>query len=386
MSFNAAPRSSSSSTSTNNNAPETHSLLSPNKATIDAKKNDDSNASTFPCNQQLTLRIKCNSPDISPPTSGSDWYEVCTDQSANVKNLKESVRNAIGASARGRYLRLIASGRLLAPDVAPLRNFKMNDDDYIHAVIAPAGVRGGHQAAMARNSPASGNGRENENNGFRSVGISATGLILPQISNSDESDDDLEAGDERTGFDRLRSTGLTRDEISAIRLHFSQEVERFAESRRARNSTNNADIDENTEDSDDEEDSDNSSSLDQELQRRRQRLRLEDEWMDAQGPTSEFRLNIQSDNPLLNRNFFAATDSPLWVSRSQNMVGSERDFMWGFFLGFFVGFVMLFWVWMPTVPHKQKLGILTGISCHLALNMLRPTGYNNDEDIAPDGG
>ena len=52
-------------------------------------------------------------------------------------------------------------------------------------------------------------------------------------------------------------------------------------------------------------------------------------------------------------------------------VGSDRDFMWGFLLGFFVGFLMLVWVWMPSVPHKQKLGILTGISLQLALSLLR---------------
>ena len=54
--------------------------------------------------------------------------------------------------------------------------------------------------------------------------------------------------------------------------------------------------------------------------------------------------------------------------------GTDKDFVWGFILGFFVGFIMLFWVWMPTVPHKQKIGIISGISFQLALNMLRKSG------------
>lgn len=54
--------------------------------------------------------------------------------------------------------------------------------------------------------------------------------------------------------------------------------------------------------------------------------------------------------------------------------GTEKDFVWGFILGFFVGFIMLFWVWMPTVPHKQKIGIISGISFQLALNLLRKSG------------
>lgn len=54
--------------------------------------------------------------------------------------------------------------------------------------------------------------------------------------------------------------------------------------------------------------------------------------------------------------------------------GTDKDFVWGFILGFFVGFIMLFWVWMPTVPHKQKIGIISGISFQLGLNLLRKSG------------
>ena len=54
--------------------------------------------------------------------------------------------------------------------------------------------------------------------------------------------------------------------------------------------------------------------------------------------------------------------------------GTDKDFLWGFILGFFVGFIMLFWVWMPTVPHKQKIGIISGVICQLGLNLLRKSG------------
>ena len=56
--------------------------------------------------------------------------------------------------------------------------------------------------------------------------------------------------------------------------------------------------------------------------------------------------------------------------------GTDKDFVWGFILGFFVGFIMLFWVWIPTVPHKQKIGIISGISFQLGLNLLRKGGEN----------
>jgi DUF2407 C-terminal domain len=98
----------------------------------------------------------------------------------------------------------------------------------------------------------------------------------------------------------------------------------------------------------------------------------EDAWMQSQGPASEFRLNLNQNNPLLRFN------TEMFPSR----MGTDRDFVWGFLLGFFVGLLMLVWVWMPTVPHKQKLGILTGISLQLALSLLR----NQEEEPNFDDG
>lgn len=198
-------------------------------------------------------------------------------------------------------------------------------------------------------------------NGFGSgrlgrFGISATGLVV----------DDIETG-ERVGFDRLRSTGLTRDEIEAIRLYFSRQVDRYITDQQLEN-----------------------ESLDEEASRAF-RLRMEDQWMETQGPNSEFRLNLNTNNPLFHQTtpFFLSsseTDSLLSTVRATDLVGTDRDFVWGFILGFFVGFIMLFWVWMPTVPHKQKLGILTGISFQLGLNLLRTmtvagTGPEKDQVV-----
>lgn len=58
--------------------------------------------------------------------------------------------------------------------------------------------------------------------------------------------------------------------------------------------------------------------------------------------------------------------------------GTEKDLVWGFLLGFFVGFIMLFWVWMPSVPHRQKIGIILGISAQLGINLLRKSGRGED--------
>jgi len=242
---------------------------------------------------------------------------------------------------------------LLAPDVAPLSNFPLKDGDCVHAVIAAAGVRGGHQAVMANGLLLSDSSSSGRLRFSRGVGISSTGIILSNASS--DSDDDMENGRERVGFDRLRSTGLTRDEIGAIRLYFSRHVDRYIAERQAENT-----------DHDEGGDSDDSSQ--------RFRLLMEDEWMETQGPNSEFRLNLNTNNPLFSQGplfLSSETDGMISNVRISSFVGTDRDFVWGFILGFFVGFIMLFWVWMPTVPHKQKLGILTGISFQLGLNLLR---------------
>eukprot|EP00980_Cylindrotheca_fusiformis_P003989 scaffold874_cov126-Cylindrotheca_fusiformis.AAC.22 len=90
--------------------------------------------------------------------------------------------------------------------------------------------------------------------------------------------------------------------------------------------------------------------------------------MALQGPTSEFRLNL-NQNTLMR--FANMQNTPSGGFRSSTTIGTDGDFVWGFVLGFFVGFVMLIWVWMPNIPHKQKLGILTGLSFQLAFNVVQ---------------
>lgn len=331
----------------------------------DRKKNDDSPSDLDDLkNVSLTLRIKCTSPGVNSPSNPSGDYEIVTEATATVSTLKEEIRKGIGQPARGRYLRLIAGGRLLAPDTAPISKFNINDGDCIHAVLAAAGVRGGMQAAMSRGLAVN-DGRSLPRNGS---GINHTGLIVP--IRSDESDeDDLEAGIERRGFDRLRENGLSRDEVGAIRLYFSQQVDQFIEqSERQGESSNDDQTSPTVESNSNNSQSDTNS----------ERLQMEEDWMNVQGPHSEFRLNLNANNPLLiaNRNVYLTDDFAAGNGASTN-IGTDKDFAWGFTLGFLVGFVMIFFVWMPTVPHKQKIGILTGLSFKLLLSMHEKLDDNN---------
>lgn len=265
--------------------------------------------------------------------------EIRVKESFTVSTVKQCVVHALGQEAENRYLRLICKGRLLAPDSASLRDFSIQNGDVVHAVLAAAGVNGGPQAALSH-----GTTRR-----VRGAGVGPGGRATRGggAESEEESEDDAEEGRERIGFDRLRASGLSRAEITAIRTYFSRQVDRFVQQ--------------------------HPTTAQEEQDASRRRLLQEDAWMQTQGPASEFRLNLNQNNPLL-RFSIGAADSALFRAS----VGTDRDFMWGFLLGFFVGFLMLVWVWMPTVPHKQKLGILTGICVQLALALLR----NKDEQGA----
>lgn len=274
----------------------------------------------------MTLRVKASTFKDS---------EISLARTASIKMAKQAILETLGENAQGRYLRLICKGRMLAPDTATLEGFSLASGDVLHAVLAAQGVRGGQQAALARGTTQR----------FRGTGVNAQGRIERPSGNEDaEEETDEEEGRERIGFDRLRSSGLSRHEITAIRTYFSRQVDRYL--------LTNPNI----------------HSEEPDLVRRR--LLQEDAWMQTQGPSSEFRLN-------LNQNNLQWPDPAMFRSA----VGTDRDFLWGFLLGFFVGFLMLVWVWMPTVPHKQKLGILTGISLQLAMSLLRKT---DEEQILED--
>jgi len=46
--------------------------------------------------------------------------------------------------------------------------------------------------------------------------------------------------------------------------------------------------------------------------------------------------------------------------------------------------MMMFWVWMPTVPHRQKLDILTGPFFHMGLNIINGDSEGGSE-VTDDG-
>lgn len=373
---------------------------------------------------EIQITIACDSTVLALKDS------IITNLSLSLSdNYRSDGHRKRNENEKGRYIRLIYSGRLLAPDSANLSVFQMKNHSVVHAVIAAPGVRGGQQAELARSTPSGrlgfgvgrfGNNGLNRRNILRGTGVGSDGFILSRRNrfrteqshdddnndlngnilsfgesgdendtfDSDDHYEDLEPGVERLGFDRLRADGLSRSEISALRIYFSRNVDRFIQQRNQlnlgsqsnntdstaspssmtinNNTVNNSNIGVGIIEGDEGYDSDEAAL--------RQRLRMEEEWMTTQGPNSEFRLNLNASNPLINRRRNGAITGGSSFGNIDPMysgpLGNDRDFYMGFALGFFVGFMMMLWVWMPTVKHRTKVGILTGICFHMGMSIL----------------
>ena len=435
----------------------------------------------------LTLRIKPNLP--LPSSSNTDpTLTISTD--ATVYTLKQTISNQLHFQKR--YIRLIHSGRLLAPDDAILKSFGMKNDAVVHCVVAKEGVSGGIQAKLANRTSVRNHSRLPNNNNTnhhqqqqpnevvdRRSGIGSDGRIQPrrrvrrsllsigtsnvstsstpqdELESDDDSNDDEEEYDEergqgqfrreRRGFDRLRDQGLSRSEVHAVRIYFSNQVDAYIAATdntdTTANDTTNTTNDTTTTAANQEEGDHNHHSrrgqshsngngmtttdqehdYDPETALQNRRLRAEEEWMDLQGPYSEFRLNLNADNPFMHRLWMdlggvgvggqqrrrrqrrprgeggqddndndqeeeetrfqrpTSTTNTTTGFHMYGPLGTDRDFIWGFVLAYLCGFMMMFWVMNPTVAHRQKLGILTGLCFHILLHMFEHAHDDNDD-------
>jgi hypothetical protein len=419
-------------------------LLKPLTADDDDDDDENSDSSDITVVHSY-LRIKSSYGDMEieiPDKAGP--------KTTSVAQLKVLVRKALStkeAEKKGgleqledRYLRLICKGRLLSPDECFLSEFKVAENDVVHAVLgAPLANRNhnhnrrkgnitnnnaipqSQQPQQRRNQrqrddhTASGTfqhimqqhqrrRRQRPNRGIGTI-VGPGGRVTRSNGNNDNgnnSDDDYEndperglLARERRGFDRLRGAGLSRQEITAIRTYFNRHVDRYVvqqqqQQQQAPSGSNSGSGSEagTSTNANTATPTPPSSTLHlDEPDLRRRRLMVEEEWMTTQGSASEFRLNL-NQNTLMR--FAALTANGMTINgantrNSSNSTsammrerpGSDRDFMWGFCLGFFVGVISLVWVWMPTIPHKQKLGILTGICFQIILETSTKENYED---------
>lgn len=205
--------------------------------------------------QQWTLRIK----------SFRD-LELQLPSNSMVSDLKERTKNALGERAQDRYMRLICKGRLLSPDDSAIQEFNVKDGDVIHAVLAqpqaPAQLKEQERRAKrdhgntntatiatiptiptipgSNGSTAGSTLQRRQRRRGRGTVVGPGGRVTRvQPGENDDADDswgsgssdeeDTEMARERLGFDRLRGSGMSRSEITAIRTYFSRQVDRHIE-------------------------------------------------------------------------------------------------------------------------------------------------------------
>ncbi|CAM9852511.1 unnamed protein product [Ectocarpus sp. 12 AP-2014] len=243
-------------------------------------------------------------------------YNVSSSVAMTVAQFKAEVSRVVGAE--GKYLRLIAAGKMLNPDEALIKDFGLTENCYVHCVITAAPPR----------------------------------LRLPSLTPEQAAEEEVEDDDPATrrGFDALRNNGMTRGEVTAIRGYFSAQVREFAATLPASDREGETDWD--------------------------RQVESEELWMRAQPATSEFALNVsmarRTTGPggtLTGLDGFDDAGS-----------GGTRDFMFGFAMGAFLGVIMLLWLWEGAVPRRQKLGILAGVTFKQTVQMVQAAANRRDDE------
>ncbi|TYZ63250.1 hypothetical protein PybrP1_009441 [[Pythium] brassicae (nom. inval.)] len=225
--------------------------------------------------------------------------------SATVGELKELVKKQAGAE--GKFLRLIHQGKMLSDDRATLESCRVKSEDFIHCAISAAPPK---------------------------AVVSQMAAAAAESQDSDREDTN------RRGFDRLRDR-LSREEVQALRLYFYPQLSLYiSQAERVPGESSEDRI-----------------------------YRLEEEWMDAQGPQSEFSLNVvpsariaidhQIDMTGMNNSILAADNE-----------GTGTEFLWGFLMGLLLGVFMLLMLLDRSVPRKQKVGLLLGVSMNFFLSVV----------------
>lgn len=244
---------------------------------------------------------------------------ISISQSSTVEDLKTAIASAIKMTA-DKYIRLIFNGKMLHPDESLLSSFNLPVEVFVHAVVAT------RRSSSSQGNPLPTN--HSVNNGLPRRGLDV--LTERPLSG--------------------RTNILSVEQVQAIRAYFREAISDFATQRVPR-LPNESDID--------------------------YQYRCETEWMRAQDTRSEFQMNLNAID------FLAPSRSGLVFGIEEDgresvaELGSYRDFFYGLVLGYLLGFMMIFCVWDRNLPHRQKLGILTGIMLQLLASMWTRGAHQN---------
>ncbi|CAK4659177.1 unnamed protein product [Aphanomyces euteiches] len=234
---------------------------------------------------KMTLRVK---------TLSEKPLTIEINGTATVGELKEMIKAQ--GNAQGKFLRLIHQGKMLNDDKAILLDCQIKQNDFIHCAMSNAPPK----------------------------------ALVQQLNNQEEA---IEEPQNRRGFDCLRDT-LSREEVQALRLHFYPQVSAMISQSTAREGMSFICL----------------GYLDAHImvaisgESVEDRIyRIEEEWMAAQGPQSEFALNVRPRN-MDSQETFHRIDMPDMSLMGIDNEGTTVDMIWGIAMGLILGFFMLFLV------------------------------------------
>lgn len=327
-----------------------------------------------------TLHIRC-------ATSQQKEFDVTISTDATIKQLLDLIIEKLQINETTHTVRLIHQGKLLSNSLGHGISSELKNNSFIHVAISPK---------IRRNSS------------------DTSSIQHHRIIPANTSDGSSSSSGLLRGLDTLRERNpygavLSSEDVEVLRSSFQESIQQYALRHHVMRN-----MSEET-----EEDF---------------RYRLEQEWMEAQSPFSEFRLNIaiaqqanQSSSPstaaatMLVSRFYLLDDgsnpfSP-FLARNSAMspsAGSDRntrsesegtapttptslesflsgrdssppssfdatasadlgsclDFFYGIALGYMIGFIVIFCIWDRNVSYRQKLGLLVGIMLQILTNMM----------------
>lgn len=282
----------------------------------------------------------------------------CTGTST-VEWLKTVVKKELDIQESDKLLRLIYLGRLLEPSSETLQHFNLVPGACVHAFVS-AKQKDEFSLAVSNES----------NSQHRSHGSSSSG---------DERNDAIDY----RGLNRLLAIGMTHEEVAALRATFQSNIQEFSSRSQLHRTEGESEI-----------------SF---------RLRVEDDWIAAQGRLSEFAFNLPIANhqSLFSRSgnvsdrstsstvplpsprllfsstytrSFADLETTTGESASVDQ-GNWSDFLYGFVVGLTIGFIVIFCVWDRNVPYRQKIGLLAGVMVSSFMGMVQEEGKGSAASV-----
>jgi hypothetical protein len=274
-------------------------------------------------------------------------FQIQISPDATLKQLTEHVARFLQINEQQQSLRLIYEGKLLPEGCGNVVSSELKNGCFLHVAISPR-----------RNQSSQSLQQHSSNEALPS------GRALAQMNNNNNPSGPLRGLDILRGQNSLTTNLFTVEDVAVLRSYFSESIQQYA----AAHSISRQ-IDE--------------ESLEE------YRFRCETEWMAAQSPSSEFRLNITAINNSHNSLLFPGGEQDR-VNAIQRMtvfatdtssaeIGGVCDFIYGLSLGYLIGFLLVFCLFDRNVSYRQKLGLICGIILQFATNALLSSYYHNEQ-------